>query len=209
MFCFFVTENRISITFRLEQGITRNTHCNVWLERDLNCLHKKDATLCHHQKKTKKKQLPRSENLATPYLVQTFTSPRAFMNALCLCLFRPFHSKRLPLTEHSNWNTKRPITYPACCFLCKWCCVLKNSFILNPYFIPADINPVIFFLWQRGPAAQRSHASGGGCLWSFISTTHLSDDGLACSVIPLCAESFITHPFHECSPLMAGGDARV
>lgn len=103
-------------------------------------------------------------------------------------------------TSRSDWafklKYKRPPTYPACCFLCKWCCVFKHSFILNPYFILPDINPVIFL--AAGPAAQQRHASGRGCLWSFISTTHLSDDGSACSVIPLYSKSFITYPSHEC-----------
>lgn len=58
----------------------------------------------------------------------------------------------------SDWAFKlkyrRPPTYPACCFLCKWCCVFKNSFILNPYFILPDINPVFF--WQQG----RQHSRG-------------------------------------------------
>lgn len=102
--------------------------------------------------------------------------------------------------SHSDWAFKpkyrRPPTYPACCFLCKWCCVFKNSFILNPHFILPDINLVIF--WQRGQQHSRGMPVAEAELWSFISTTHLSDDGSACSVIPLYSKSFITYSCHEC-----------
>lgn len=102
---------------------------------------------------------------------------------------------------------RRPPTYPACCFLCKWCSSeFKHLFILNPDFILSDINLVFF--WQRG----QQHSRGMPVAESNFDPSSQPHTWVMMAV--LVALSLILQVFHYAPlawmlSLMAGGNTHV
>lgn len=139
------------------QGITALS-ANVKTEKDLNCQSNNGMTLSYYQwtaVSTPGKCLNAIPSFTLSHLCRLLWIQVEKCSLTALYVSLQTFSLQASL---SKWVFKlkyrRPPTYSACCFLCKWCCVFKHSFILNPYFILPDINPVIF--WQRG----RQHSRG-------------------------------------------------
>lgn len=91
-----------------------------------------------------------TEKKSYSYYFLTFEVQR--YSLCCLCLWASTYPT-YPSEKALKLRYRRPPTYPACCFLCKWCCEFKHLFILNPNFIFSDINLVIF--WQQGQQRNR------------------------------------------------------
>lgn len=92
-------QNHISITFSrhqtdLNKGLPRTLTENVWSK-----LLSINTSSCTRKMSRQPVRL---------YIPAGFyeSNLKCALWLLCLCLFRPFHSKHLTLTEHSNWNTE-------------------------------------------------------------------------------------------------------
>lgn len=107
------------ITFQSHQvSSTRLTRTRDYLEHSLKCLSGKGFELLvliimtWLQVTINKCLLPHQKKNAIPcsylHIFAGFyeSKLKCALWLLCLRLVRPFHSKRLPLTEHSNWNTE-------------------------------------------------------------------------------------------------------
>lgn len=141
----------------LEQGITKNTHwkCLNGKGFELSSSQWHDFKLLSINSSFHTRKTSRHHTLFIPSHLSGLLWIQVEMCSLTALSASPqtFSLQAPPSDWAFKLKYRRPPTYPACCFLCKWCCVFKNSFILNPYFILPDINPVIF--WQQGQQHSR------------------------------------------------------